>query len=41
MPRGELHKKKKIKNYAVLLALAVFAATVFFVTIIRLGAGTP
>jgi hypothetical protein len=36
MPRGPAHDKQKSKNYAVMLALLAFIATVFFVTIIRM-----
>lgn len=39
MPIGALHKKKRLKNYAVLAALVVFMATVFFVTMIRIRQG--
>lgn len=39
MPHSKLHDRKKKKNYAVLLALVAFMATVFFVTIIRLRGG--
>ena len=39
MPHSELHEKKKKKNYAVLLALLAFIATVFFVSIIRMQGG--
>jgi len=38
MPHGELHERKKKKNYTVLLAIAVFAVVIFAVTIIRMGA---
>ncbi len=40
MPQSELHNRKKKKNYAVLLAIAAFAVTVFFVSIIRMKMGT-
>jgi hypothetical protein len=39
MPRGELHEKKKRKNYAVFFALLAFMAVVFFVSIIRMKGG--
>ncbi len=39
MPRGELHEKKKKKNYAVFFALIAFMAVVFFVSIIRMKGG--
>jgi hypothetical protein len=38
MPRSDLHRQKKSRNYAILLALAAFCAIVFVVTIIRLQA---
>lgn len=36
MPEDPLHDRQKRKNYAILLALLAFVATVFFVTIIRM-----
>lgn len=36
MPHSPLHDKQKKKNYAILLALAAFIVTVFFVSIIRM-----
>ena len=36
MPHSPLHEKQKKKNYAILLALLAFVATVFFVSIIRM-----
>lgn len=36
MSRSPMHDKQKRKNYAVLLALLAFVATVFFVSIIRM-----
>lgn len=39
MPRGELHEKKKKKNYAVFFALIAFMVLVFFVSIIRMKGG--
>jgi hypothetical protein len=39
MARSPLHKQQKKKNYAILLALLAFAATVFFVSIIRMKGG--
>ena len=35
----ELHKRKRMKNIAVFLAVLAFMAVIFFVTIIRLKAG--
>jgi len=39
MPHSELHKRKKSRNYAILVALFAFIATVFFVTVIRMKGG--
>lgn len=39
MPRSELHEKKKVKNYAILLAVLAFMVVIFFVTIIRMKGG--
>ena len=39
MPIGELHKKKRAKNFAVLFAIVVFILVIFAVTVIRLKAG--
>lgn len=39
MPRGELHEKKKKKNYAIFFALIAFMVLVFFVSIIRMKGG--
>lgn len=33
------HRQQKKKNYAILLALLAFVATVFFVSIIRMKGG--
>ena len=40
MPHTELHNRKKLKNYAVLAAILIFMATVFFVTLIRVKQGS-
>lgn len=34
---GELHKRQKAKNYAVLAAILAFVAMTFIVAIIRMG----
>lgn len=39
MPKSELHKRKKAKNYAVLLSVIAFIVTIFAVTIIRMKGG--
>ena len=39
MPHSDFHKKQRAKNYAVLAALLIFVATVFFVSIIRMKGG--
>jgi hypothetical protein len=39
MPKSELHKRKKFKNYAVFLSVIAFMVTVFVVTIIRMKGG--
>lgn len=36
---SEQHKKQKHKNYAVLAAILIFVAVVFFVSIIKMTAG--
>jgi hypothetical protein len=38
MSQNPLHSRKKRQNLAVLLALAAFVLTVYFVTVVRLGA---
>lgn len=39
MPHSELHKRKRMKNFAVLGAIILFMVIVFFVTVIRLKMG--
>ncbi len=39
MPKSELHKRKKAKNYAVFLSVIAFIVTIFAVTIIRMKGG--
>ena len=39
MPITDLHKKKRSKNIAVLIAIIVFMVIIFAVTVIRLQAG--
>jgi len=39
MPHSDLHKRKKAKNYAIILAIFAFVAVVFFVSIIRMKNG--
>jgi hypothetical protein len=39
MPHGPMHDRQKKKNYAILLAILAFVATVFFVSIIRMKGG--
>jgi predicted nucleic acid-binding Zn ribbon protein len=39
MPIDDLHKRKRKKNIAVLLAIIAFMVIVFFVTMIRIKAG--
>ncbi len=41
MPHSNLHKQKKIKNYAVFLSVIAFMVVVFFVSIIRMKMGIP
>lgn len=36
MPASDLHKKKRLKNLAILGAIAVWAAIIFAVTVIRM-----
>jgi|AntRauTorckE6833_2_1112554.scaffolds.fasta_scaffold57461_2 hypothetical protein len=37
MPLTDLHKKRRVKNFAVLAALVVFMVILFAITIIRLS----
>lgn len=37
MPHSDLHKKKRRKNLAVLLALFIFIAMIWAVTMIKMG----
>ena len=37
MPLSELHKKKRIKNFAVLGAIVVWSCLIFVVAMIRIG----
>jgi len=39
MPKSELHKRKRLKNYVVFLSVIAFMVTVFVVTIIRMKGG--
>lgn len=39
MPISDLHKRKKMKNIAVFLAVLAFMAVIFFVTVIRIHQG--
>lgn len=38
MPLSDLHKKKRLKNFAVLAAIAAWCALIFYVAVIRTGA---
>lgn len=38
MPLSELHKKKRLKNWAVLAAIFGWCALIFYVAVIRTGA---
>ncbi len=40
MPVSELHKKKFKKNVAVAMAVVAFMVIVFFVTVVRIKAGS-
>ena len=39
MPITDLHKKKRVKNIAVLCAIVAFMLIVFGITVVRLQAG--
>lgn len=39
MPLTDLHKKRRLKNFAVLAALVVFMLILFAITVIRLSPG--
>ena len=36
---SEMHRRKRVKNYAVLFALVAFMVLVYFVSIIRMSGG--
>ena len=36
---SELHRRKRVKNYAILFALIAFMVLVYFVSIIRMSGG--
>lgn len=36
---SELHRRKRVKNYAILFALIAFMVLVYFVSIIRMSEG--
>lgn len=37
MPLSELHKKKRLKNWAVLAAITAWGVLIFYVAVIRTG----
>lgn len=37
MPLSELHKKKRVKNFAVLGAIIVWSVFIFYIAVIRMG----
>lgn len=40
MPLHEIHKKKKVKNFALLAVLVAFIGTFFFATIVKFKENT-
>jgi len=39
MPKSELHKRKRAKNIAVFIAVILFVAVIYAVTLVRLKGG--
>lgn len=37
MPLSELHKKKRMKNFAILGAIVAWCALIFYVALIKMG----
>lgn len=37
MPKSELHKKKRMKNYAVLVLIVIFIAIIWAVTLVKMA----
>lgn len=37
MPLSAIHKKKRLKNFAILAAIAVWCAVIFYVAMIKMG----
>ncbi len=38
MPLSDLHKKKRVKNFAILAAIVVWCGLMFYVALIKSGA---
>lgn len=38
MPLSDLHKKKRVKNFTILLAIVIWCALMFYVALIKSGA---